>query len=122
MTKTQCLSKMVFIWRYLALNPQIIDKQEVYFNFDLPQDSHQCPCCEYVIQQPPSDGRLNCNLCPLISFWKGEESKYSMFCEAKGSQYHRWKFMDLTGRALAAEEIADYSENLLHQLLKDEPT
>lgn len=85
---TEALLKTKRIWEVLADQPDL-NKSGVYHLLDLPKDSHDCPCCQYNLQETEKlleetgTEREACHFCPIYP-----ESDYG--CDQDGQPYRNW--------------------------------
>lgn len=113
MTKKKCLHKMVKLWGYLAIHPEL-DKREAYQDLELEPDPRFCPCCAYT---EIAEGRYECHRCPLLGLWPMSGGNRPCPCTIPGSAYQEWTdSKDHDVREKSAELIENASIKALEEL------
>jgi len=129
MTKQQALQICYDMWSWLAANPEKEKTDWLTLNPQIEKLNSQCSCCEYVsrLRANTSNG-MNCNLCPLVNFWKqhglsfdieyrNKKAVYQDYCMS--SVYNEWHHSagNHAQRQRLAELIANAAKHELDLLI-----
>jgi hypothetical protein len=121
LSRSKALSLTHKLWSWLAENPER-QKEDWPGWQKLPNFENLCPLCEFVKSKPSTIFSVDCDHCPLLSFWQknwksdstypfGANFKFYMPCEQNlNSPFRKWQEhlhpTELNHRKTFAQQIA----------------